>query len=133
MGVVLVIVVLLAAANTMMMAATERTREIGTLRALGTRPSLVRGLFLREGVLLALLGSGLGAILSLVVAVVLNHSGLMLPPPPGTTHAMPLHVQVYAVAYAAGAVAMLLTLTFAAWLPARRASRIPIVEALAHV
>ncbi|HET8946388.1 MAG TPA: FtsX-like permease family protein [Candidatus Polarisedimenticolia bacterium] len=133
MGIVLVVVVLLATANTMMMAATERTREIGTLRALGTRPSLVRGLFLREGILLALLGSVLGALLALLVRVVLNHSGLMLPPPPGATRAMPLHVQAYAVAYAAAAIAMLVTLTLAAWLPARRASRIPIVEALTHV
>jgi putative ABC transport system permease protein len=133
MGIVLVVVVLLATANTMMMAATERTREIGTLRALGTRPSLVRGLFLREGILLAIAGSVLGALLSLLVRVILNHSGLMLPPPPGATRAMPLHVQAYFVAYAAGAIAMLVTLTLAAWLPARRASRIPIVEALTHV
>lgn len=133
MGIVLVVVVLLATANTMMMAAAERTREIGTLRAIGTRPALVRGLFLREGILLAILGSGLGAILSLLVRTILNNSGLTLPPPPGGTQAMPLHVQAYAVAYAAGAVAMLVTLTFAAWLPARRASRVPIVEALTHV
>lgn len=133
MGIVLVVVVLLATANTMMMAAAERTREIGTLRALGTRPSLIRGLFLREGILLAVAGSILGALLSLLVRAVLNHSGLTLPPPPGGTQGMPLHVQAYGVAYAAGAVAMLVTLTLAAWLPARRASRIPIVEALTHV
>ena len=133
MGIVLVVVVLLATANTMMMAAAERTREIGTLRAIGTRPSLVRGLFLREGILLAVAGSVLGALLSLLVRTVLNHSGLTLPPPPGGTSGMPLHVQAYPIAYAAGAVAMLLTLTLAAWLPARRASRVPIVEALTHV
>jgi putative ABC transport system permease protein len=133
MGIILVVVVLLAAANTMMMAAAERTREIGTLRALGTRPSIIRGLFLREGVLLALCGSLLGALLSLVVREALNHSGLTLPPPPGATRGMPLHVEAYSVAYAAGGIAMLLTLAFASWLPARRASRVPIVEALTHV
>lgn len=133
MGIVLVVVVLLATANTMMMAAAERTREIGTLRAIGTRPSLIRGMFLREGILLAVAGSALGALLALLVRLVLNHSGLELPPPPGGTRGMPLHVQAYAVAYAAGAVAMLVTLTLAAWIPARRASRIPIVEALTHV
>jgi len=133
MGIVLVVVVLLATANTMMMAAAERTREIGTLRAIGTRPSLIRGMFLREGILLAIAGSALGALLALLVRLVLNHSGLELPPPPGGTRGMPLHVQAYAVAYAAGAVAMLVTLTLAAWIPARRASRIPIVEALTHV
>ena len=53
MGLVLVVVVLLAAANTMMMAAAERTREIGTLRALGTRPSAITRMFIAEGLILA--------------------------------------------------------------------------------
>jgi putative ABC transport system permease protein len=74
-----------------------------------------------------------GAALSLVVRTVLNHSGIMLPPPPGATHGMPLHVMIYGVAYAAGAIAMLLTLALASWLPARRAARLRIIEALAHV
>jgi putative ABC transport system permease protein len=133
MGAILIAVVLLATANTMMMAATERTREIGTLRALGTRPGLIGRMFLAEGILLAVAGCIVGAVLSLVVRTVLNHSGIMLPPPPGATHGMPLHVMIYGVAYAAGAVAMLLTLALASWLPARRAARLRIIEALAHV
>jgi len=46
---------------------------------------------------------------------------------------MPLHVNFYATAYAAGAVAMTVTLVAASWFPARRAARISIIEALAHV
>jgi ABC-type lipoprotein release transport system permease subunit len=57
----------------------------------------------------------------------------MLPPPPGATSGTPLHVNFYALAYAAGLVAMLSTMAIAAYFPARRASRIAIVEALAHV
>ena len=133
MGAVLVAVVLLATANTMLMAATERTREIGTLRALGTRPGAVGRLFLAEGVLLAIAGCVAGAALSLVVRLALNHSGLTLPPPPGATHGSTLFVKFYGAAYAAGLVAMLATLALASWFPARRATRMSIVEALTHV
>ncbi len=133
MGLVLVVVVLLATANTMMMAAAERTREIGTLRALGTRPSAIRSLFLVEGLVLAGFGCLGGALLSLAIRAVLNNAGLTLPPPPGVSHGIPLHVNFYVTAYAAGALAMTATLVVASWFPARRASRLPIVEALAHV
>jgi putative ABC transport system permease protein len=133
MGLVLVVVVLLAAANTMLMAAAERTREIGTLRALGTRPGLIRRLFLLEGILLAAGGCVVGAALSVVLRLVLNHSGIMLPPPPGAAHGSPLHVQFFGLAYGAGAAAMFVTLTLASYFPARRASRMSIVDALTHV
>lgn len=133
MGLVLVVVVLLAAANTMMMAAAERTREIGTLRALGTRPGSIRRMFIAEGLILALAGCLGGAVLAVIVRAVLNHAGLTLPPPPGVSHGVPLHVNVYASAYVAGAVAMTATLVAASWFPARRAARLSIIEALAHV
>jgi putative ABC transport system permease protein len=132
-GAVLVVIVILSAAIVMTMAVTERTREIGTLRALGTRPSGILRLFLAEGVVIAAAGCVAGTALALVVRAALNASGIMLPPPPGATSGTPIHVNFYALAYAAGLVAMLGTMAIAAYLPARRASRIAIVEALAHV
>jgi putative ABC transport system permease protein len=133
MGAVLVAVVLLATANTMTMAAAERTREIGTLRALGTRPSRIRAMFLAEGATLAVAGCVIGTLVALLLRALLNRSGIELPPPPGASHGMPLHVKLYGAAYAAGAVLMLVTLLCASYFPARRASRMAIVEALAHV
>ncbi|HET7453700.1 MAG TPA: FtsX-like permease family protein [Thermoanaerobaculia bacterium] len=133
MGAVLVIVVLLACANTMTMAAAERTREIGTLRAIGTPPETVRRMFVAEGLLLALAGCLAGAALALLVREGLNASHVMLPPPPGASHGTPIHVAFFPLTYLAGFVAMLATLAAASYFPARRASRIPIVDALAHV
>lgn len=133
MGAVLVAVVILATTNTMLMAVTERTREIGTLRAIGTRPRTIRLLFIAEGLVLAVIGCTGGALLSLVIRLVLNHSGIMLPPPPGGTLGAPLYVELYGTAYAAGAAAMILTMMIASYFPARRASRMRVVEALAHV
>ncbi|MFN2384880.1 MAG: FtsX-like permease family protein [Thermoanaerobaculia bacterium] len=132
-GGVLVVIVILAAAIVMTMAVTERTREIGTLRALGTRPAAVRRLFLAEATAIALAGCISGAIFALVIRAALNASGLVLPPPPGATHGVPIDVRLYPLAYAAGLAAMLLTMAIAAYFPARRASRIPIVDALSHV
>jgi putative ABC transport system permease protein len=133
MGAVLVIVVLLACANTMTMATTERIREIGTLRAIGTPPALIRGMFVAEGIVISVFGCLLGAALALVVRAGLNASGIELPPPPGASHGMPIHVAFFPATYAAGLAAMLATLALAAYFPARRASRMPIVEALSHV
>ena len=132
-GAVLVVIVILSAAIVMTMAVTERTREIGTLRALGTRPSGILKMFLMEGAALAIAGCAAGMIIALLVRAVLNASGIILPPPPGATHGMPIHVQFYPLAYAAGLSAMIVTMLVASYFPARRASRLSIVEALAHV
>ena len=133
MGLVLAIVVVLATANTMTMAVFERTREIGTLLAIGMERSSIRTLFLLEGILLGFAGSGIGAVLSLVLRAALNASGIMLPPPPGATHGSVLHVDFIPLAYGMGFAVMTLTLLVAAWWPARRAARLNPVEALAHV
>ncbi len=133
LGSVLVVIVLLAAANSVLMATTERTREIGTLRALGMRPLAVARLFRLEGLLVGALGCVAGAAGSLALRGLLNRAQLELPAPPGVSHPIPLFIQLYPSAYLLAAVAMLLAAFLAAWLPARRAARRPIVEALAHV
>lgn len=132
-GAVLIVIVILSAAIVMTMAVTERTREIGTLRAMGTRPGRIQVMFLAEGALLAAAGCLAGAVIALIVRAVLNSSGLILPPPPGATHGLPINVRLYPLAYAAGLATMVVTMVIASWFPARRASRTPIVEALAHV
>jgi putative ABC transport system permease protein len=132
-GAVLVIIVILSAAIVMTMAVTERTREIGTLRAMGTRPSGILKMFLSEGIALALVGCVAGMVFALVVRAILNASGIILPPPPGATHGMPINVRLYPLAYVAGLFAMAATMAIASYFPARRASRMSIVEALAHV
>jgi ABC-type lipoprotein release transport system permease subunit len=46
---------------------------------------------------------------------------------------MPINVRLYPLAYGAGLFAMVATMSLASYFPARRAARMPIVEALAHV
>jgi len=133
MGGVLVVVVFLATVNTTLMSVTERTREIGTLRAIGARRRPLVAGFLAEGVLLGLVGCGLGALLALGISLGLNASGIVMPPPPGFTRGAPIHIEIEPLAYAVAAAAMLVTLLLASYFPARRAARAPIVESLTHV
>lgn len=132
-GLVLATVVVLAAANTMTMSVMERTREIGTLLALGMERAQVRALFLFEGLLLGLLGSAVGTVAALVLSAGLNAARISMPPPPGGARGLVLHVDFVPGAFLAGLVLMTATLVLASWWPARRAARLDPVEALAHV
>lgn len=127
------IIVLFIVSNTMSMTIVERTIEIGTLRAIGTRRSGIQGLFLCEGFLLGLAGAAMGVVVALVVGWIVNRSGLTWMPP-ARVDAVPLTVRVWGEwAQIAGAFAGLaLVAAFSAWLPARRAARMQIVDALRH-
>ena len=57
--------------NTMLMSVSERTREIGTLRAFGWRSSMVLGMILIEGLFTCLLGGVVGSVLGFLAAEVL--------------------------------------------------------------
>jgi putative ABC transport system permease protein len=127
-------IVLFTVGNTMSMAVVERTTEIGTLRAVGSRRSGIRWLFVCEGVLLGMIGAIVGVAVAIVLAWLVNHSGLTWLPP-GQVEPVPLTVRVWGetrmmVSAAAGLVVVAVV---SAWWPARRAARLNIVDALRHV
>jgi putative ABC transport system permease protein len=70
--VMLVGIVLIAVMNVMMMAVYERIREIGAIAAIGTPPRRILGLFLAEGLLLGLVGTAIGIVLSLGAIAAMN-------------------------------------------------------------
>jgi len=128
------VIVLFMIGNTMSTAVVERTVEIGTLRAIGLRRSGIRNLFLCEGVLLGILGSVLGVVCALIMATLINHSGWTYTPP-GYSYAYFILVRVWQdTQLLFGSVAGLVVVTvLSAWWPARRASKLMIVDALRHV
>jgi putative ABC transport system permease protein len=73
--IVIGLVALLAGAfgviNTMMMSIGERTREIGTLRAIGATKGQVMKMFLSEAFLIGLIGAIVGVVIGVVVSFVL--------------------------------------------------------------
>ena len=70
--VMLVGIVLISVMNVMIMAVYERIREIGTISAIGTPPRRILALFVTEGVLLAVIGTLIGAVLSYAIVYALN-------------------------------------------------------------
>lgn len=128
------VIVLFTVGNTMSMAVLERTVEIGTLRALGLRRAGIRRLFVCEGALLGLAGAALGVLSALLLAWLINHSGLSWTPP-GYVDAYPLQVRVWGDwgLIGASAAGLALVALLSAWWPARRAAQLDIVDALRHV
>lgn len=133
MGAVLVVVVFLSAVNATLMSVAERTREIGTLRALGARSRRITHSFILEGILLGLVSSAAGTLLTILITLAVNAAGIEMPAPPGSAHGFVIHVQIVPLAYLLAAAAMTGTLAVASFFPARRAARAPIVKSLAYV
>ncbi|MCE3261430.1 MAG: FtsX-like permease family protein [Pseudoduganella sp.] len=133
LGVIVLVIVLFAISNTLSMAVLERTREIGTLRAMGTTPGEVTRLFTLEGLVLGASGATLGMALAGAVALALLVLGIQMPPPPGRTSGYPLVVSVSPTMYATAALAVTLLAALASLLVSRRAAKQSVVEALSHV
>jgi putative ABC transport system permease protein len=125
-------VVVMSVANSMGMTVVERTREIGTLRAIGLKRGGVVRLFTAESLLLSLIGIVLGALLTFGVRYGINVAHISYTPP-NSASAVPLLVDLDAARIGLTALMMLMVGTLAAYLPARRASRQAIIDALGHV
>jgi len=133
LGVIVLVIVLFAIANTLSMAVLERTREIGTLRAMGTTPGEVTRLFSLEGLVLGGGGALAGMVLAASMSMALLVLGIQMPPPPGRTGGYPLVVAIAPILYASAALAVTLLASLASFLVSRKAANQSVVEALAHV
>src|SRR5215467_11076726 len=133
-SIVIGIVVLFTVTNTMGMSVIERTGEIGTTRAMGVRRQGIRRQFLVEGALLGVLGATVGVGLAYLAAYGINHSTLTWTPP---GQAAPIPLRLYmAGAYSLIAVTwtgLLAVSALAALIPANRAAKMAVVDALRHV
>ena len=127
-------IVLFAVGNTVSSSVTERTIEVGTVRALGLRQGGVQRLFLIEGLILGISGTVAGVLFALFISAGVNALDLTWLPP-GSAHPLPLQIMLTSKANLIVGTALLLILisTASAWWPARKASRLVIVDALRHV
>ena len=129
------VIVLFAVVNTMTMNVMERTNEIGTIRAMGVRRNGIRAQFVVEGALLGAVAATVGVILAFGVALAINHSGLTWLPP-GNAFPVPFVLAMPSDSpplLLGSWLGLVLVATLAALLPANRAARLPVVDALRHV
>lgn len=125
-------IVVLSIANAMSMAVVERTREIGTLRAIGMRRSGITALFVSEALLLVVVGILAGLLLTALTRFGVNAADIRYVPP-GNTNSVPIYIGFdTARTVLAGAVLAVLAV-LAAFFPARRAAHHSITESLGHV
>jgi putative ABC transport system permease protein len=115
-----IIVSLFGIVNTLVLSITERTRELGMLRAIGTSRRQVRAMIRYEAIITALLGGILGAVLGVILAVLVSRP-----------------INDFKLAIPVGSLLALLVLSAiagfgAAVIPARRAAKLDVLEALAY-
>ncbi|HLS48493.1 MAG TPA: ABC transporter permease [Actinomycetaceae bacterium] len=120
---VAVVIALIGVANTLSLSVIERRRESAVLRAMGLTRGQLRAMLATEGVLLALVGAGAGAVLGMAygwagTAILLGQSE---------------HVRLVAPWGHLGAIVVVAVVAglLASVLPARSAARTPPVAALA--
>ncbi len=132
LGLIIGVIVVFVVTNAMSMAIIERTREIGTLRALGTLPGQLLSTLSLEGMVLGGVGALVGAAIALAVSIFLYVVPVEMPPPPGRSVGYPLNITIDPLLYLATIATMVaLTMLASAWV-ARRTVHMPVVDALAH-
>lgn len=129
---IVITVVIMSVANSMGMTVVERTREIGTLRAIGLKRSGVIRLFTLESMLLTLIGCITGLLIALGVRWGINVANISYTPP-NSAGAVPLLVDMDTGRIFFTFIMMGVVGTLAAYMPARRAAKKDIIDALGHV
>jgi putative ABC transport system permease protein len=119
--------------NTMWIAIRERTREIGTLRAIGMQRGSVLWMFLLESLMLGLFGTIVGAVAGALIGTSIDRAHL--PVAQGLQFILMsdhLHLAVHAPNVLVAIVFITCVTGAAALYPSRRASRLEPVVAMSH-
>lgn len=128
--IIILLMVLLSVVNSVNMSVFERVGEFGTMMALGNRSRRVIELIIMENAIVGLVGALSGVILGMLLALVISAIGIPMPPPPNADLTYVAHIRIVPTvvigAFAVGLIATIL----AAFPPALRVRRIPIVDAL---
>jgi putative ABC transport system permease protein len=129
---IILIMVLLSVVNSVNMTLFERTREFGTMLAVGDRSSTVFRLIMTESLCLGAIGAILGIVLGCIAALTISAIGIPMPPPPNANLGYIAEIRIVpATVFTAGAIGFVAAV-LATIMPARRAARLDVVDALRH-
>ncbi len=130
---IVLVIVVMSVVNTISMSVLERTREIGTLRALGLKRLGIVKLFAIESFLMGIVGSMIGLTITLGVWYAIK----VIQPtwvPPQMTRSVPLEVFLVPNYIAESLLFLIMLSAVAATVPARKAAYgTSIVDALGHI
>ena len=124
--------VFLSVVNSINMTLFERTREFGTLLALGDKPLQIFYLIMTESALLGIFGATIGVAFGCVSAWAISQIGITMPPPPNSNVGYTALIRLDLVTILSAGTIGFSAAIFAATFPARRAAKLDIVEALRH-
>jgi lipoprotein-releasing system permease protein len=134
MGLILFLIVLVAAFNivsTLVMVVVDRTREIGILKSMGMTDRTVLRVFMLQGLWIGIIGTGLGMILGVVLALAIDRFRLIeIPPDVYFVDRLPVSLNpadMLLIILASVVVSFTATIY-----PAFQASRLEPVEAIRH-
>jgi lipoprotein-releasing system permease protein len=134
MGLIIFFIMVVAAFNivgTLTMVVTDKTREIGILRAMGLTSPAIGRVFLVQGAVIGLVGTVIGLILGLGVAYVVDRSGwVKINPAVYFIDHLPVHIDWRDVAVVV--LASLAIAIFATIYPSRSAAALTPVDAIRH-
>jgi lipoprotein-releasing system permease protein len=134
MGLIIFFIMVVAAFNivgTLTMVVTDKTREIGILRAMGLTSPAVARVFLVQGAVIGVVGTSIGVLLGLTVSYVVDRSGwVRINPAIYFIDHLPVHIEWLDVAVVV--LASLVIALVATVYPSRSAAALTPVEAIRH-
>jgi lipoprotein-releasing system permease protein len=134
MGLIIFFIMVVAAFNivgTLTMVVTDKTREIGILRAMGLTSPAIGRVFLVQGAVIGVIGTAIGLVLGLSVAYVVDRSGwVRINPAIYFIDHLPVHIELLDVGVVV--LASLAIALFATVYPSRSAAALTPVEAIRH-
>lgn len=133
-GTIAILIASIGIFNTMTMAVTERTREIGVMKAIGASPKLIQRLFLMESAWIGIVGTIIAVVISYGVSFIAN---LVLPiivsSALGEEEFASLDIKFSIIPWQLVIIASAISITVAmisGWRPARKATKIDVIQAL---